>query len=181
MTVIVGITTGKRTWIGADRRSTFGSEPFDHVDKLVRCGPWWIGAAGTSRTSYLMRAHAAALAEAPDAWAFTLALRTLLREDGYKSEADAGKAERHDFSGVLARAHEIYLLTQDFAPMRWPINEACACGSGGDNALGAGFAMLGGRQGAVGDGGLVLQTMIEAAIAYENRCGGGPNIQELKP
>src|SRR3990167_7364001 len=103
MTVICALTDGKRTWIGSDRRTSFGREFIDTTDKWTRCGPWWVGGSGQSRITVLVRRNTGRIAKHRNIDSLAEHIRAIVHGDHWQPKDGKGEPPSYDGSMIVAR------------------------------------------------------------------------------
>lgn len=141
MTVIVGLETADKAYIGGDSAVSIDNRvEIYRTPKIHRVGAFIIGGCGYSRTSQLIRklnVRAREVGESTDDFlidGFAYAVRQRLESE--KNLAQGGHYEAQHNSFLVIYESKLYTLYSDFAIIRTQRGYD-AIGSGGEFALGA--------------------------------------------
>lgn len=175
MTIIAAVRDPERriTWIGSDTLAVQGGTKMLGCPKWVVRKPWAVGVAGNLRTTNVIAAHANDLLNGlAGAYDFTCRARGLLQQDGYNTDTDEG-AKAYGQNMILAHPGRVWSICVAFGVFDIPGGEVWADGSGRAYGLGAGHVAKGGPRAR-------LRAAVEAAIRYDDQCGGEPWIDQLR-
>lgn len=103
---------------------------------------------------------------------FNNRLKDLFAEDGFNTDTAKGPKD-YGQAIILANNSGIWMIGPCFEMVTIPPGELCAEGCGLEYAFGAGAALQG------GDAETVVRKAVEAAIRYDDGCGGEPWIDCL--
>lgn len=182
-----------RILVGHDTGHTLNGLIVYSEDKTVRSadGSTLLAVAGNSRWADVVRESGVLDADG-SAWDLCLRIRTAIRDDGAVADsADDAWLWRTNFSGILCRAGELFLLDgavsplliaetmtygtpTDIQPVLGP--GFCATGAGEDFTRGAWHALMGVEDYAYRG---KLMEAIEAAIYWSAYCHGRAVIYEV--
>lgn len=176
MTIIVGYSTGKTAWIGADRMYSNNSDKPQKAGKLWRFGDWAIGISGDSWAGPLIEMAIADGLELPsDPFRLALALKQVFKDAGYTPLDEKGEAPSYSTWAILAhQSGAVYELYRDLRPYVAPKKTLVATGAGSHFAVGA-------AHGRPKDwpGEAVIDCALRAAIACSPTCGLGTDTLKL--
>lgn len=168
MTVICAITDGKTCTIGSDTQASDNNGVISDVGpKWICWGGWGVGVAGHLRVTNICAAHAKTLFDdLGGAWEFSNRLRDLFEQYSIKPDEQGPGAQLFGSRFILASPTAIFDVYQDISITELPQDELWAAGSGGEIALGVGYAMRGQKQK------MIVEKATRAAIEYTTGCGG---------
>lgn len=177
MTVIVALTQGGQTWIGADEQATLsGGRKVFGVAKWHVGKAWALANAGEPRALQVaIRAGAADLDG--DAHDVALAIRAALKADGFEGKPyESTGAQGFNAPWLFARPGEVWDSDSAFNLVRAPDGVMMARGSGMEYALGAAYACM-----CNGDPASRIVTLaLEAASRNDTGCGGALMVRALE-
>lgn len=174
MTILCALRLDGRVLIGSDRQSgggmTFLSEP-----KWVVHGAWALGIAGQHRAQELVEQNPDVLAGTP--YEIGIAIRRLFLADGAEPLRDDNGCGWQHFGQhmLVVSAAGIWSMDTVFCSAR-VMEEFFAEGSGREFAWGAFYAA---RKAGERDPAKLMRTCLDAAIEYDDACGGEPWIREM--
>lgn len=175
MTVICAMSLDGETWIGADRRTTFGNYiHYDDAEKWLIIEGRAIGFSGHSRMKQLIITHKVDLTGHP--YDVCESLKKIVNEDGWKIDAKDGDPQRFEIEGLIVNERGIWRIDSGFSAHPIPLGSFVAVGSGEECALGAAYAVMQGEHTAR----KVVRTAILAACAVNRGCGGTPFVYQMK-
>lgn len=179
MTTVAAISDGKRAWIGADRCTTLGDTRSYDNDKLIRCGHFAFGCAGSAKAKNFLRACSPELKKARSIYEFAGLVHRILFRHKFKMR---GNYETEDCIGhldiLVAESSNVFVLSDGVRITTPNKGVVAAIGSGCEFAVGAGNAAL--RGGKAKPGRDLIHFTIVEACRWDRNSGGTPQIIEVK-
>lgn len=189
MSIAVAVQKHGRLVIAADSLTTFGNTkvPFDlHAAKKIRhVGVSWLATTGWGLyenilADYLARGRGVRLESQEQIFEFFLKLWKALHKkytlvNDQAEEKEAGPFGNLDSTFLVANRRGIFYVAPDLSVTS--VARYFAIGSGAPFSLGALHSLYHGRLDAAG----LAKKAVEAAIAFDNYCGGEVQAQIVKP
>lgn len=174
MTVIAAVQDPESncTWIGADSMTNYAGTCLYTTQKWVTWNGWGIASAGDHRTNSLLLEHVdRILGEASTHFEVAENVRSMLQEDGYNQDHEEG-AQSFGQQMIIANHDGVWAVSPSFALIDIKPGELWADGSGRAFALGAAYSVKAGPR-------EKIEAAIDAAIRYDDSCGGDPKIASI--
>lgn len=143
MTVIAAVHQNGETWIGADSQRSFGHLKVGPVSKLIIGPSVILGISGAELTNNLVSNNREAVFVDTDPWQIGRRIKALVKEDGYqgRTETHEDVVPQYGADIIIARSDGVWHLSSGFTLSAMKEGDLWAVGSGGEIAMGAGYAL----------------------------------------
>lgn len=188
MSIAVAVEKNGELVIAADSLTTLGNTKIPHelhnAEKIRPVGVHWIATTGWGLydnilVDFIARNKGARLGGEKEIFAFFLRLwralhKTYTLVNDQADEKESGPFGNLDSTFLVAGRHGIFYVGPDLSVTA--VERYFAIGSGAPFSLGALHALYGGKL----DAAALATRAVEAAIAFDNYCGGGVQTRTVK-
>lgn len=177
MTIICALHQHGETWIGADSRTSFGHQVYDHTQKwlVATDGALAVGLCGSGRARYLLEQVGEELFFQADAHSVAKRLHQAIIDDGWPLKKEDGGPNWITGGAIYADTTGVWQICCDFGVNAMPSGVFLADGSGEQFARGAAHTVARHEAGPE----QVVGVALEAACRFDSGCGGRLMIRRL--